>query len=134
RRELEDMVRSRTRELQARNEQLQVLARAKSDFVARMSHALRTPMNAVLGMSELLLDTRLDAGQRRFVEGIHRSADSLLAIVDDVLDFSKSEAGRLQILPAECDLPELMEHTAEMLAPRAAAKGIELLCEVPPQP
>jgi signal transduction histidine kinase/ligand-binding sensor domain-containing protein/DNA-binding response OmpR family regulator len=134
RRELENMVRIRTHELEERNKQLQVLARAKSDFVARMSHELRTPMNAVLGMSELLLDTRLDPGQRRFVEGIHRSADSLLTIVDDVLDFSKIEAGRLQLDPVECDLPEFMEHTAEMLVARAAAKGIELLCEVPPQP
>ena len=133
-RELEQMVRVRTHELEERNHQLQVLSRAKSDFVAHMNHELRTPMNGVLGMSELLFDTRLDAVQRRFVEGIHRSADSLLAIVDDVLDFSKLEAGRLQLAPVDCDLVEVVEQTAEMLAARAASKKIELLCESPAQP
>jgi hypothetical protein len=108
RRELEEMVSIRTHELEASNQQLQILSRAKSDFLARMNHELRTPMNGVLGMSELLLDTRLDRVQRRFVEGIHRSADSLLAIVDDVLDFSKIEAGRLQLAPADCDLVEVV--------------------------
>ena len=133
-RELEDMVHVRTRELEERNAQLQVLSRAKSDFVARMSHELRTPMNAVLGMSELLLDMQLPPGQRRFVEGIHRSADSLLGIVDDVLDFSKIEAGRLQLAPVECDLVELVEQTAEMLAARAAAKTVEVLSDSPTHP
>lgn len=131
--ELEKMVRIRTQQLEERNEQLQILSRAKSDFVARMNHELRTPMNGVLGMSELLLDTRLDAVQRRFSEGIHRSADSLLAIVDDVLDFSKLDAGRLQLAPVDCDLVELVEQTAEMLAARASGKHIELLCEAPPR-
>ena len=133
-RELEKTVRTRTRELEERNEQLQVLSRAKSDFVARMSHELRTPMNAVLGMSELLLDMPLPQAQRRFVEGIHRSADSLLGIVDDVLDFSKIEAGRLQLAPVECDLTELVEQTTEMLAARAAAKSVEVLCDCPAHP
>lgn len=133
-RELEQMVRIRTHELEERNHQLQELSRAKSDFVARMNHELRTPMNGVLGMSELLLDTHLDAVQRRFAEGIHRSADSLLAIVDDVLDFSKLEAGRLQLAPVECDLVELVEQTAEMLAARASGKNIELLCDSPARP
>ncbi|HEY2464936.1 MAG TPA: two-component regulator propeller domain-containing protein [Steroidobacteraceae bacterium] len=131
-RELEHTVRLRTHELEERNQQLQVLTRAKSDFVARMSHELRTPMNGVLGMTSLLLDTHIDPSQRRFAEAIHRSADSLLAIVDDVLDFSKIEAGRLQLESVECDLIEILEQTVEMLAARAATKGIELLCDSPP--
>ncbi len=130
-RELEQTVRIRTHELEERNQQLQVLSRAKSDFVARMSHELRTPMNGVLGMTSLLLDTPIDPSQRRFAEAIHRSADSLLAIVDDVLDFSKIEAGRLQLESIECDPIELFEQTVEMLAARAATKGIELICDVP---
>ena len=133
-RELEHTVSVRTHELKERNHQLQEMSRAKSDFVARMNHELRTPMNGVLGLSELLLDTHLDAVQRRFADGIHRSADSLLAIVDDVLDFSKLEAGRLQLAPVECDLVELVEQTAEMLAARASGKNIELLCDCPPRP
>jgi signal transduction histidine kinase/ligand-binding sensor domain-containing protein/CheY-like chemotaxis protein/HPt (histidine-containing phosphotransfer) domain-containing protein len=133
-RKLEQTVQERTHQLQERNAQLQVLTRAKSDFVARMSHELRTPLNGVLGMTSLLLDTPLDGAQRRFAEGIHRSADSLLAMVSDVLDLSKIEAQRVTLDPVENDLIELVEHTVEVLAPRAVAKGIELLFDAPTQP
>jgi signal transduction histidine kinase/ligand-binding sensor domain-containing protein/DNA-binding response OmpR family regulator/HPt (histidine-containing phosphotransfer) domain-containing protein len=131
---LERTVRERTAELEARNAELQVLTRAKSDFVAHMSHELRTPMSGVLGLTSLLLDTRLDPSQRRFAEGIHRSADSLLAVVNDVLDLSKIEAGKLTLAPNEGDLCTIVEHAVEILAPRAAGKGLELLLDEPLEP
>ncbi len=132
--ELEQTVRERTHELEERNAELQVLTRAKSDFVARMSHELRTPMNGVLGLTSLLLDTRLDAAQRRFAEGIHRSADSLLAVVNDVLDLSKIEAGRVTLDPIEGDVLRIVEETLEILSPRAMGKGLELLFDEPLEP
>jgi signal transduction histidine kinase/ligand-binding sensor domain-containing protein/DNA-binding response OmpR family regulator/HPt (histidine-containing phosphotransfer) domain-containing protein len=131
---LEHTVRERTRELEARNAELQVLTRAKSDFVAHMSHELRTPMNGVLGLTSLLLDTRLDAAQRRFAEGIHRSADSLLAVVNDVLDLSKIEAGKLALDPTPGDIGTIVEHAVEVLAPRAAGKALEILIDEPLEP
>jgi signal transduction histidine kinase/DNA-binding NarL/FixJ family response regulator len=102
---------------------------AKSSFVAMMSHEIRTPMNAVIGLATNLLDTRLDAEQRQAVTSIHNAGDNLLQILDDILDFSKLEAGRLSLELIPFSPLSIVENTLSVIGPRAIAKGLSIRSE-----
>jgi signal transduction histidine kinase/ActR/RegA family two-component response regulator len=101
-------------------------SQAKSDIIASVSHDIRTPMNAMLGMAELLADTPLDDEQRRYVEVFRSSGRTLALLVDDLLDLSRIEAGRLALDQGDFDLPATLDELRDLLGPRAAEKGIAL--------
>jgi signal transduction histidine kinase/CheY-like chemotaxis protein len=111
-------------------EKAEAASRAKSRFLAVVSHEVRTPLNGILGMADLLIDTPLTPEQQTYARAVKTSGDALLGLIEEILDFSKIEAGRLDLESVPFDLPSLVTDVVELIAPRAQSKGIEVAADI----
>ena len=128
-----EQVDAQTRELEAARDEAFRAAKAKTDFLASMSHEIRTPLNAILGATEILTDTPLNDEQRHYLSLCRHAGESLLSLVNDVLDLSKIEAGQMTLEGVNFDAWALFEKAVELQAIRAAGKGLELIVDISPR-
>jgi len=124
--ELEQKIEERTKELDIARQKAEDSARSKSAFLANMSHEIRTPMNGVLGMLELLNKSGLDKKQKQYVGNAQRSGNNLLVILNDILDLSKVEAGKINLEKIDFDLRDMINDVVELFAPRTQEKSLEI--------
>lgn len=118
------------RELERQIEESRAASRAKSQFLANMSHEIRTPLNGVIGMADLLLGTNLSERQHRYAALVKSSAEVLTTLINDALDFAKIESGKMELESIDFDLYTVVEEVAEIFAPKAFKKGLEIACDI----